>query len=705
MADDRYKYFRIEARELLEQMGQGALDLEKHAPSADDVQRLLRRAHTLKGAARVVKQTAIAEAAHTLEDLFATFREATTPASREQVDRVLALLDDVGRHLAAIAPATASGPPAGAASTSSEPVAIPSEPAHGFRPDSDDLEGLADGISEAQGKLGALRPRLDQADRILEVIDQLEDRLARWRSCDETLQGPIQVATPREHAMLDSATALVDELRQRFKTLRREMTHGADQLERELMQIGDTAMRLRLVSTGTSFRFLEQAARDAARGLAARVRFEGIGGDVRVDSGMLTIVQGALLQMVRNAVAHGMETSEVARVVAGKLPEGRVTVAVSRRGPHVVFTCTDDGRGVDVDAVRRSLQRKGIAVASHAADDDTILRLLMESGISTSQHVTDLSGRGIGLGVIREAAEQLGGQVRMQSERGEGTTVELIVPFAIASFPALLVDAADISAAVPLDAVRSTLRVRADDIVETPDGDSILLDGLRVPFSTLLHTVRPAAPRVRAAGVVSAFVVDAAGGKAAIAVDRIRGTATVVTRALPDLAPALSVVVGASLDAAGQPRLVFDPAALVADAQRPQSTRAGEWLREVAPVRRTILVVDDSLTTRMLEQSILESAGYDVALASSAEEGLARARAERYALFLVDVEMPGMDGFTFIEQTRADPQLRDVPSILVTSCASADDRRRGRDAGARGYVVKGEFDQAALLAQIGALVQ
>jgi two-component system chemotaxis sensor kinase CheA len=170
-------------------------------------------------------------------------------------------------------------------------------------------------------------------------------------------------------------------------------------------------------------------------------------------------------------------------------------------------------------------------------------------------------------------------------------------------------------------------------------------------------------------------------------------------RPLPELAPATEVIAGAALDAVGDPLLVLDPDSLVARAQR-----AGPESIEVTPSRLSVLVVDDSLTTRMLEQSILESAGFDVDLAASGEEGLVKARASRYALFLVDVEMPGIDGFTFIERIQADADLRDIPSVLVTSRNSPEDRQRARDVGARAYVVKSEFDQGVLLERIRTLV-
>lgn len=186
---------------------------------------------------------------------------------------------------------------------------------------------------------------------------------------------------------------------------------------------------------------------------------------------------------------------------------------------------------------------------------------------------------------------------------------------------------------------------------------------------------------------------------AAIGVDRLVGTGTELVRSLPALIQAAPIVNGATLDSAGNIRLFLDPVGLV------ESANVGQRRLRPRDLRATrVLVIDDSLTTRMVEQSILESAGYQVDLATSGEEGFNMALAQRYNIFLVDVEMPGMDGFEFISRTRLDPVLRDIPAILVTSRMSPEDRRRGEEAGAQGYIVKGEFDQSYFLQTIQQLV-
>jgi two-component system chemotaxis sensor kinase CheA len=424
---------------------------------------------------------------------------------------------------------------------------------------------------------------------------------------------------------------------------------------------------------------------------------------VRLGAHVLGVIQNALVQVVRNAVAHGIE-SESERTAAGKPREGKVRLEVVRRGNRVSFACRDDGRGIDIEAVRRAVRRKGaLSAETDKLGPEELTRLLLKGGISTSGTVTEVSGRGVGLDVVREAASRLGGEVSVRTETGRGTTLEISVPVSLASLDALLVEAGTQTAVIPLDAVRQTLRLSSADVVHTVDGESIVLEGKVIPFAPLARSLgaaaeAPAAPAPRRAW--SAVVIDCGGSLAAVGVDRLIGTDNVVLRPLPRLCPAAAVVAGASLDAAGNPQLVLDPEALITD-----TLRASPATHTAPRERPPILVIDDSLTTRMLEQSILESAGYEVDLAISGEEALQKARQRRYALFLVDVEMPEMDGFEFIQRVRADATLMEVPAILVTSRAAPEDRQRGKEVGAHAYIVKSDFDQTGLLAQIRKLVE
>jgi two-component system chemotaxis sensor kinase CheA len=492
---------------------------------------------------------------------------------------------------------------------------------------------------------------------------------------------------------------MIAELRGLIEGVQRSFSDGVEQMDREIVQAREAAERLRLMPARLMFVSLERAARDAAQVLSKRITFVTSGGEVRLDAEVFGVVQSALIQTVRNAVAHGIETA-VERESVGKPAEGRLWVEVRRRRHHAVFVCRDDGRGVDLEAVRRAVERKGMLSTDAAKlGTEELLRLLLDGGISTSAAVTQIAGRGIGLDVVREVAARLRGEVSIRTEIGVGTTLEIVVPISLAAVDALIVEAGGRTVAIPLEAVRRTLRIAIGDLAQSAQGASILWEGKVIPFAPLEGALRRATQARCAARSWSAVVIEGANARAAVGVERLRGTQNVILRPLPDCTPSDPIVAGASLDAQGHPQLILDPEGLVE-----YVGSAGAALAAMPLLRAPILVIDDSLTTRMLEQSILESAGYEVELATSGEDALERARKRRYSLFLVDVEMPGMDGFTFIERARGDPVLRDIPAVLVTSRASPEDRRRGLKVGARAYIIKGEFDQIEFLEQIRLLV-
>jgi two-component system, chemotaxis family, sensor kinase CheA len=492
---------------------------------------------------------------------------------------------------------------------------------------------------------------------------------------------------------------MIAELRGLIESVQRSYSDGVEQMDRELAQAREAAERLRLLPARLMFVSLERAARDAAQSLGKHITFSTSGGEIRLDAHVFGVVQSALVQTVRNAVAHGIETA-VEREAGGKPREGRVCVEVRRRRHQAVFVCRDDGRGVDLEAVRRAVERKGMPSADAAKlGTDELLQLLLGGGISTSAAVTQIAGRGIGLDVVREAAARLRGEVRIRTDRGLGTTLEIIVPVSLAAIDALVVEAGGRTVAIPLDAVKGTLRLAIGDLAQSAQGESILFEGSVIPFAPLERALRRVTQTRGVPRSWSAVVIEGANVRAAVGVERLRGTQNLILRPLPDSTPSDPIVAGASLDAEGNPQLILDPQGLVEHVGR-----AGSALTAMPSPRAPILIIDDSLTTRMLEQSILESAGYEVDLATSGEDALERAHKCRYSLFLVDVEMPGMDGFTFIERARADPVLRDIPAVLVTSRASPEDRQRGLEVGARAYIIKGEFDQAELLEQIRLLV-
>ena len=572
---------------------------------------------------------------------------------REGLDPLLELLDAMGARLTALVPPPASGAPPAA-----------EEPFRTLRADVGEMDHLLDGIAATQAGLGSLRRATASVARARRLASLVE----------EDVSSPRTRGVPRPGRR--AAERAVQDLGALLAGLEHGLSGDVERIESELQQARAAGERLRLLPVDTLFGPLERAVRDTARAAGKRAAFRGEGGETRLDGHVLAALQGALVQVVRNAVAHGIET-EPERLAAGKPEEGSVGLQVVPRGARVAFTCRDDGRGVDLDAVRRVLQRKG-ALPAGDLDPDRLLRLLLDGGISTSRAVTDVSGRGVGLDVVREVMSRLGGKVTIGTRPGEGTTLELVVPVSLSSLDALIVEASGARVAIPVDAVRRTLRVGADDIARSGDGDSIVHEGQLVPFLPLARVLGGESRADRGRSAWSAVVLAGGSGLAALGVERLLGRARVLVRPLPALASFDPIVVGASLDAEGDPQPVLDSDRL-AEAARRAERRAPSPETPAPP----ILVVDDSLTTRMLEQSILESAGYEVELASSGEEALEKARRRRFRLFLVDVEMPGMDGFAFVEHLQRTPPCARSPPSSSPRATGPEDRVRGDRASAR----------------------
>jgi two-component system chemotaxis sensor kinase CheA len=651
---DPYRYFRIEANELVGQLEQGAVELER-APDHDKLARLLRLAHTLKGAARIVKHTTLAALAHALEDALDPLRDTAGVGAITAAD---ALIDRIASEVAALA----ALPPA---TTQVVPITESDLP-----PTTAPVASLPP-IDERASDTAAL-PRVDPS-----LLDHLLGELGELH---------VQLAT--------------------FRALKPELGE-LDVLDRGLRSVRRQAEQLRLLPVSTVLGSLERTARDAAHATGKQMRFASSGGDVRVDARVLTGLYGALVQLVRNAVVHGLE-APADRRAAGKPAVGTVGLEVRMHGDHVIVRCEDDGHGIDFAAVREAAIARGQLAVGADPGPDALIQILLRGGLSTARGITPLAGRGIGLDVVSDAARVLGGEVRVRSRPGAGTAITIEAPCAVISLACISVIAGEHTVSIPQAAVRRVTTVTRDDLAAGSLARSAAHDDAR--WRSLAHPAGtgphadaacPLGSLARILGgtagnATTAVVLSDGDAWAAVAIDRVIGLTHVVVRPLAESIPVSPLVRGVALDDAGVARPVLEPGRVIAAIARAPGFTAP------APARPPpILVVDDSLTTRTLEQSMLEAAGYDVDVAESAELGLERAAERAYGLYLVDVEMPGLDGFGFVSAIRARSQ---TPAVLVTSRDTPEDRRRGREVGAQGYLIKGALDQHELLSLVARLL-
>ncbi|MGH2815988.1 MAG: hybrid sensor histidine kinase/response regulator, partial [Actinomycetota bacterium] len=408
-----------------------------------------------------------------------------------------------------------------------------------------------------------------------------------------------------------------------------------------------------------------------------------------------------------NAIDHGIELPE-ARLAAGKPRYGTVRVHATQLGSEVVVTVADDGPGIDLARVRQQAGEAGDAL--DGVGDDEAIYAIFRSGLSTAATVSEVSGRGVGLDVVRASLASVRGRVEVQSEPGTGSEFRLSVPITLAVLPCLLVEAAGRRFGVPMHSVVSAEAAGwSEDHVE---GQVVIrVRDTILPVSDLAATLGLTAGHGEAPASDSPAVVLASMTRRhAFRVDRLLGQRNVVVKDLGRLLPRLALLAGASLEPDGSILLVLDVSGLVDRARWVRSGGAGR--ADPSPPRAlpapagpaSVLVVDDTAVVRELERSILEEAGYRVRTARDGREALATLTGDPPDLVVTDVDMPYLDGLELTRSIRADPRLAGLPVVVVTSKAAEADRRRAMDAGADAYLVKGDLDQRSLLEVAGRLL-
>jgi two-component system chemotaxis sensor kinase CheA len=445
---------------------------------------------------------------------------------------------------------------------------------------------------------------------------------------------------------------------------------------------------------------LERTVRDAAKTSGKEVAFVVEGGAVELDRSILSALRDPLLHLVRNAVDHGIEPPAT-RDQAGKPRTARVVVSAELEGTGIEITIEDDGRGIDLDAVREQARRRGIQVPD---EDAAAARLVFVPGLSTAKQITEISGRGVGLDVVRHQVERLHGSVDLSSAAHRGTRFVLSLPLTLTTLRALLVRVAGRVYAVPSANVAQLARVRADAFGSIEARPVLLGKGAPIPAVELADVFGVRKTERRATHKVPVVVVRAGERQLALLVDELVAEQEVVAKGMGARLRRVRKFTGATVLPTGEIALIVSAPDVVA---------AGLGLRtatSVAPAAasrsapRRLLIADDSVTTRTLEKTILEAAGYEVIAASDGSEAWYLLQERGADLVISDVEMPGMDGFMLAEAIRGSKRFRDLPVILLTALDSERDRARGLEVGADAYLVKSAFDQTSLLEAIAQLL-
>lgn len=736
-----------------------------HVSPGPDLDEAFRSAHSLKGAARAVDLKPVETLAHGLESLLAKVREGTLELGMAGIRVIRRGLDASEDIMAAVAQNAAVPDPAGAleairnalegksaspAPAAPAPVPAPepvipiveapvAAPSNGTsaphspavpstlnpQPSTSPAVSVAapesvrvsvDTLDRVLRSAGQLFSETMRQDRVEQELTQLERRItemgAGWKRLQRaagaplrTLAGNPELAPVAEY--LETLVGEVQTLAGEVRRARLQQRRSAWSLRQLGEQLQDDVRQARMIPAESILGGFRKMMRDLARDAGREIEFRVSGLEVQADRVVLQELKDPLMHLLRNSLSHGIELPED-RARAGKPSVGQIGLQLEVSGSRLRVVVEDDGRGVDVQKVAAAAVRAGILAADQVEtwEPEELARLIFHPGLSTAGAVNDLSGRGMGLSVVQQSAAQLQGEIEVLPRAGGGTTFALSVPISVSTHSLLLVECQGQTYGIPSGRIARLHRVRQSEVYPLDGRPVATVEGEPLPLASLADLLGLADATIRTEGkFLSVLVLKSGRERLGLVVDALLHQTDAVIRDLGPQFAGLRGIAGGILLGDGEIVLVLNPSDL-ADAflRQRESTTLSVQAPEAAALAPCVLVVDDSITTRTLEKSILEAHGYRVRVAVDGVEALAQLRAEPVDLIISDVEMPRMDGFALLQAVRSDPQLERTPLILVTSLEKREHKEKGLVLGADAYVVKRSFDQTDLLETIKQLL-
>jgi len=585
----------------------------------------------------------------------------------------------------------------------------------------DKLDPLLRQVSEMVSVKLTTSQRVEDIRSVLSIVDQwkqkwngvaghgraLEPLLVRGKGQEKATKGDAHVAKLIDFLEWNQASikALETKLAQLAKYAEADARlHGAmvDELLEDMMNV-------LMLPCSSLLEIFPKLVRDLARENGKEVRLEIAGSDLEIDRRILEEMKDPLIHLLRNSVDHGVEKPEV-RLKKGKPREGTITVAFSQlSGNQIELVVSDDGAGIDVARVRDAAARQGMISEQEQQrlEGQDALSLVFKSEVSTSPMVTNLSGRGLGLAIVREKVENLGGNITVATAPQMGASFRIVLPVTLSTFRGILVQAFGEVFVVPTASVERVARIKKETISTVGNHDTIKVNDRTVPLVRMGDILELIAPKkIEDLGYVPVLILSSGDTLVAFQVDTILQEQEVLVKGLGKQLSRVRNVAGATVLGSGKLAPILNVSDMIKSATKGAFSGTGPAIRvELAESgQKSVLVVEDSITSRMLLKNILESSGYDVTTSVDGADAWAVLRTRPFDLVVSDIEMPRMNGFELTASIRADEKLAHLPVVLVTSLGSREDRERGIDAGANAYIVKGNFDQNHLLETVERLV-
>ena len=537
----------------------------------------------------------------------------------------------------------------------------------------------------------------------------------RWGGIDQDLR-LLRKRVEKEDSLagllefLDWSQEYINGLEQKIKRLTKNAEQNRRTLSRMVDDLIDEVKRITMFPFSSLLDTFPRMVRDISREQGKDVDLIFDGGEIEIDRRILEEMKTPLIHLLRNAIDHGLEKPEK-RVARKKPARGTITLSISQtEGKKIEILLSDDGEGIDLAGIRKKAVELGIISVKDAErlTDRETLSLMFRSQVSTSPLVTGISGRGLGLAIVQETVERLGGRLTVETEPGRGTSFRMRLPVTLATFRGVLVKAAGNLFILPSRHVERTLRIPAGDVRSVENRATIQLDGEALSLLVLADALGiPHGPdRDGENPFITVAVLGIGERRIAFVVDAVLGEREVLVKGLGKQIRRLRNIAGATILGTGEVVPILDVPDLLGS---PLETTAGLFKIKAGEGsgkrrRKSILVAEDSITSRTLLKNILESAGYDVKTAVDGQEAFTSFKSGSFDLVVSDVEMPRMDGFELTERIRSHRKFAKTPVVLVTGRESREDRERGIDVGANAYIVKSSIDQGNLLEVIKSMI-
>ncbi len=697
------------------------LQMEQAPERLELIASLMRAAHSIKGAARAVRNDSAVGLAHAFEDALSAAQKRNTPLDESLLDLALRAVDRMRRlgrddsesarqAAAELCAALLQFSPVGTLATT---AASTGTAAGASYIDVEDTDPILRVRASHVGRLIALAGTGMVENRRLRPFGERQQRLRRDLGEASRLLDELHhhLGAPSAQTPMGAQLAGV---RQQLSQSRAEMNQWLDEFGAYERESADLTERLYHYASQTRLRPFADIAeayprmvRDLSRQLGKRVRAVLSGEQVAVDRDVLERLDAPLTHLLRNAIDHGIEDAATRRA-AGKAEEGEIRLSASYRAGMLAIEVADDGAGIDYARIRATLVREQRMGEDEAAtlDEETLAETLFSAGFTTREEVSEISGRGVGLDVVRQMLKQLDGSLHLQSTRGAGTRFNLLVPISRAVTRAVAVGVAGETYAFPLLRIERLVRAEAAEIQNREGMQYLTLNGENIGLVPLAELLSLGVTRPRAEGTDIVVVVQE-GRRAGFVVDAVLGEFDLATRPLDSRLGRVADLAALALMPDGAPVVLLDTEDLMRGAmerERRHSRLAGRSEDGPARRRRRVLVVDDSISVRELVRQLLAARGYEVQAAVDGMDAWARLREWPCELVVTDVDMPRMDGIELTRSIKQDPRLRTLPVVIVSYRDRPEDRARGLEVHADAYLTKSDFQENGFIDVVYGLI-